>query len=206
MGSFEWMELQTLTSEITAARSRLSGARSSKNAGRIRGLEEEIAAAEARRTGLLAHITTNLAGTPRSASGPHPTDDDDAAPAPAEEAQRDAVEAELQSGPPANQNPGNDAASPAASPNPDSAEGGCIMWDRLTPGDIASATNALGARRAEVLARHAAELNGLDADQTQLESLERAIEAFVQKLNRMASEGGVATLEDDRDLRLRAHG
>ena len=55
MSSFEWMELQTLTSDITAARSRLAAARSRKDHRVIRVLEEEIAAAEARRARLLAH-------------------------------------------------------------------------------------------------------------------------------------------------------
>src|SRR5713101_4733730 len=61
MGSFEWMELQTLTSDINASRSRLAQARSSKDHRLIRVLEAEIAAAEARRDRLLAHITTHLA-------------------------------------------------------------------------------------------------------------------------------------------------
>ncbi|HEV8679403.1 MAG TPA: hypothetical protein VGQ90_08515, partial [Stellaceae bacterium] len=67
MSSFEWMELQTLTSDIATARSRLTAARSSRNVGRARGLEEEIIAAEARRTHLLASITINLAATPETA-------------------------------------------------------------------------------------------------------------------------------------------
>src|SRR5205807_9162225 len=61
MGSFEWMELQTLTSDINMSRSRLAQARSSKDHRLIRVLEGEIAAAEARRDRLLAHITTHLA-------------------------------------------------------------------------------------------------------------------------------------------------
>src|SRR5260370_37717959 len=61
MGSFEWMELQTLTSDINPSRSRLAQARSSKDHRLIRLLEAEIAAAEARRDRLLAHITTHLA-------------------------------------------------------------------------------------------------------------------------------------------------
>src|SRR5579872_6264705 len=63
MGSFEWMELQTLTSDINAARSRLTAARANKDNRLIRVLEVEITEAEARRDRLLASITTNLAAS-----------------------------------------------------------------------------------------------------------------------------------------------
>ncbi len=68
MSSFEWMELQTLTSEITAARSRLAAARASKDQARVRALEEEITAAETRRDKLLAHISTDLASDQQPAA------------------------------------------------------------------------------------------------------------------------------------------
>src|SRR6476659_404583 len=60
MGTYDWMELQTLTNDIAASRARLAAARSTKDIGKARGLEEEIARAEAQRDRLLAHITTNL--------------------------------------------------------------------------------------------------------------------------------------------------
>jgi hypothetical protein len=207
MGSFEWMELQTLTSEITTARSRLTAARSSKNVGRVRGLEEEIAAAEARRSGLLAHITTNLADTPLAISGPKTTGGADASPVPlpVEEAVRES-DAEQESGAPANRDLETGTASPAPPPQSGHVKGDLVVWDRLTPGDIARATNALGMRRAAALARHAKELKELNAEQTQIDSLEEAITAFVRKLNRLAPEGNVATLGEDRGLRLQAHG
>ena len=58
------------------------------------------------------------------------------------------------------------------------------VWDQLTPVDIERAKSELDARRDEMLARHAEELQSLDADQTQLEALEQAIGAFLQKFNR----------------------
>ena len=70
MGSYEWMELQTLTAEIDVSRSRLGAARSKRDHGRARALQEEIAAAEARRDRLLAYISTNLASVPESARPP----------------------------------------------------------------------------------------------------------------------------------------
>src|SRR6185503_18390299 len=60
MGTYDWMELQTLTNDIAAARARLAAARATKDIGKARGLEEEIARAESQRDRLLAHITTNL--------------------------------------------------------------------------------------------------------------------------------------------------
>src|SRR5262245_25743478 len=60
MSSFEWMELQTLISDIATARSRLADARQRKDHGRIRALEDEIAKAERMRLQLVAHITTNI--------------------------------------------------------------------------------------------------------------------------------------------------
>jgi hypothetical protein len=56
------------------------------------------------------------------------------------------------------------------------------VWDQLTPGDLERAKNELVTRRAETLARHAEELRGLEAEQNQLETLEQAIEMFLQKM------------------------
>ena len=42
MSSYEWMELQTLTSDIAASRSRLVAARSAKDNRLARVLEQEI--------------------------------------------------------------------------------------------------------------------------------------------------------------------
>lgn len=84
------------------------------------------------------------------------------------------------------------AAPPAAAPNAD-RKGGLTVWDQLTPGDLERAKSELGARRAEVLARHAEELRGLDAEQVQLETLEMAIDSFLQKMK--ALQGGNTVVE-----------
>ena len=68
MSSFEWMELQTLTADIETARSRLQDARKRRDQGRIRGLEDEITRAEARRLQLVAHISTSIATAPEEAA------------------------------------------------------------------------------------------------------------------------------------------
>lgn len=60
------------------------------------------------------------------------------------------------------------------------------VWEQLTPVDIERAKSELDARRDEMLARHAEELKALDGDQTQLDALEQAISAFVQKFTQAA--------------------
>src|ERR1700722_7801497 len=72
MSSFEWMELQTLASDITNSRSRLAIARTRGDQRAGRALEAEITTAEARRAKLLANITSSLsthsdAGAPQEA-------------------------------------------------------------------------------------------------------------------------------------------
>lgn len=79
------------------------------------------------------------------------------------------------------------ANSPASKSKADSVEGGKIVWDQLTPGDIERVKSELGARRAEMLARHAEELKGLEAEQSQIETLEQAIEMFLRKAKRPES-------------------
>jgi len=70
MSSFEWVELETLTSDIEAARSRLAEARKRNNQGAVGRLEVEITRAEKRRSDLLAHISTSVASAPEPAPPP----------------------------------------------------------------------------------------------------------------------------------------
>ena len=67
------------------------------------------------------------------------------------------------------------------------------MWDRLTPGDIERVKAEVGERRAEILARHAEELEGLDNDQVFVKTLEQAIKTFVQKFNRSSAADAIVT-------------
>jgi hypothetical protein len=69
-------------------------------------------------------------------------------------------------------------------PKADSVDRDTIVWDRLTPRDIETAQNELGARRAKIIARYMQELKEIDAEQTQLETLKQAIDVFLQKLKR----------------------
>ena len=198
MGSFEWMELQTLTSDINASRSRLAAARANKDNRLIRVLEAEITEAEARRDRLLANITTNLAGSGEPAQNPPAATEAEAAeptpaePAVAKQASEDEQPAAVTSEETSDEQVGSESAgepaereAPAlAQATADGAEGGGIVWDQLTPSDIERAQAALGTRREEMLARHAEELKALEVEQAELEGLERAINAFVQRLTK----------------------
>src|SRR4249920_2525291 len=61
MGSFEWMEVETLSSEITALEARLEAAKARHNYGLVKVIKEQIAAAHQRRARYLAHISTSVA-------------------------------------------------------------------------------------------------------------------------------------------------
>jgi hypothetical protein len=208
MGSFEWMELQTLTSDINASRSRLTAARANKDSRLIRILEAEITEAEARRDRLLTSITTNLTDPGEAAQSPPETQAPDAAvPASVNEepvatdggAAAAAVEAtaegpaEQVAGEPDERPAEEDREAPVVAAGGDSVEGGMIVWDQLTPGDIQRALAAIGDRRAEMLARHAEELKSLEVEQTELEGLEKAIDAFVRRLNKAEPAASEAT-------------
>jgi hypothetical protein len=208
MDSFEWMELQSLTSDIAAARSRLSAARSSKDQRLARVLAGEITAAEQRRSLLLAHLTTDVAGAAEGAPSPEEITGAASDPAlvPVEEILRNDADGEQQPPEPVHRIAGSGATSPAATPKPNSIEGDVIVWEQLTPGDIDRATKELGVRRAKMLARQAEELQGLDTDQAQLETLEQAIDAFMGKFNRSSAGSAVAALGEEREVRQQARG
>ena len=207
MSSFEWMELQTLTSDIANSRSRLADARSHRDHRLARVLETEIAAAEQRRAGLLAYITTHLASVP-----PADASEDGPSPDPVEASVSESAEEQDEpAAPDDSARPGNklhivvdDAPVPAPVPAAASAEGGSIVWEQLTSGDLELAKGELVRRRAEMLARHAEELKALDADQGQLDTLEQAIDAFMRKFKAPGS-ADVVALEAERELRMQSH-
>lgn len=55
------------------------------------------------------------------------------------------------------------------------------MWENITSGDIEQAKHSLNLRRAETLSRHAEELKVLDTEQSEVDNLTSAIEAFISK-------------------------
>jgi hypothetical protein len=225
MDALEWVELQTLAAEISHTRSRLVQARSRKDHRLARMLEEEILAAERRRDLLVAHITDQFADAQhggaqpaQSESAASPDEAEDAAPPPqAAEPERPSAAAAEPERPsaaaaepeqPSAAAPEPDAtgepAATASAPEADTLKGGVVVWDQLTPGDIERAKQELGVRRSEMLARHAEELKGLDATQAELDTLDRAIEAFARKFKLRDGEDGVVQLDGRRDTRLQA--
>src|SRR5215207_7701898 len=196
MSSFEWMELQTLTSDINAARTRLATARATKDNRVARMLEQEITAAEKRRDHLLANITTELAGV--SDGDPAGQDPDLGGELDAAEDSPVEGDAEQQSAEIVDAPVGRGAAAAAKA---DSVGGDIIVWNQLTPGDLARAKEELAERRAEILARHAEELKTFDADQNQLDGLEQAIAAFLDRFAQPAAGEAVVRLGEERESR-----
>ncbi len=201
MDSFEWMELQTLTGEITTARSRLAVASAERDYNLVRILEEEISAAEQRRAHFVAHLTTHLAGNPEGEPPSEAVGGSESGPLAAageEPLLLDRVHAVDE---PLDLVHRIGADGPAAAGVlPAQQDGGA--WDRLARRDLERARSEIGRRRVEMRARHAQELRELDADQTELETLERAIAAFAQKFNLSSGNGAVVKLDEEREVRL----
>jgi hypothetical protein len=61
------------------------------------------------------------------------------------------------------------------------------MWDSLTPADILQAKQELNQRHAATLSRHAEEIIGLDAEQAEIETVARVVEAFALKFKKSES-------------------
>ena len=171
MSKFEWMELETLSNEIAHTQVRLDAARATKNLGLAQLLESEIADAMKKRAQVLVDITKvlgrsagrkpKLVAAPVRQAEPEPKHQQ-----PAEEVQPETVNATTE---------------PAPSPNTE--KGVAQMWEKITAADIERVKRGLATRRAEILARHAEELKGLEADQNEIEVFEKAIAAFAQKFN-----------------------
>ena len=269
MGSFEWMEVETLSGEIAALETRLAAAKSRHNYGLAKVLGEEIAAAQQRRARYLLNITTSLAGSLDPAADPTTTEDEEPgqpdvlpredrekiaepgqqsaefaghsmAEAPEELAEPDQPSAELaddsaqdvpeeladpdqpsaQSADPSTQEGPEGPADPdqpgtqlvdhittsrVASPDADTIQGVAAVWDQLTPTDMERAKQQLDTRRAEMLARHAEEIKTLESDQSEIDTLAQAIDAFVRKFNSPSAAGSVVRLDEERDIRQQSH-
>jgi hypothetical protein len=78
MGSFDWIELDTLTREIEQSRSRLDAARATNNHGLVTLLQREIAEKSGRRSRVLLDITKALGISAKTKlhSGPVRADSD----------------------------------------------------------------------------------------------------------------------------------
>jgi hypothetical protein len=185
MSKFEWMELETLSSDIVHTQTRLDAARATKNLGLVQLLERELADALKRRAQVLADITKGLGYTgPKPKLVPKPGHQPTQLPIilqpPVEEAEPQTIAAGAEADPSANTNKGAD-----------------FMWDKLTAGDLERVKRGLATRRSEILARHAEELKALEADQNEIDVIEKAIAVFTQKF-KLASTAEVIPLEGER--------
>ena len=66
------------------------------------------------------------------------------------------------------------------------------MWEQLTRADIQRARARAAALRCEMLNRHAEELRALDADEAEIEALERFIIVFSERYLNAATDSGSA--------------
>jgi len=209
MGSFEWMEVETLSSEITALEARLEAAKSRHNYGLVKVVKEQIAAAHQRRARYLAHISnsvdesfdlspsveTSTEAKPRKGAIGEP----DQPRAKLAEPVTQEVQEELEP-----DQPSAELVEPIATSGVERApagtnDGAAELWDRLTPSHIEHAKHELGTRRAEMLARQAEELTALDLDQSEIDVLAQAIDAFVEKFNLPAAASSVMRLDEKRN-------
>jgi hypothetical protein len=172
MSNFDWMELETLSSEIAHSQSRFDAARATKNHGLVKLLQREIAERAERRARVLAGITKWL-GVARSARS-------DRNPVPVQKIETQAAECE-QRGEEAEARTATGLGSPERTPCPVTTEGVATVWDKLTRADVEHAKKGIASRRSEILARHAEELKAVDAEQSEIDVIERAIDAFASK-------------------------
>jgi hypothetical protein len=173
VSKFEWMELETISNEIAHAQSRLGAARATKNQGMVKLLEGEIDEAAQRRARILADITKALNVAPSGRRQPTHI--------PVEKVQPKRVEKKPQDG-----EKQVEVITPSSlpSPNPSLATdttGDAIVWDKLTQADLERIKRGLATRRSEILARHGEELKALEAEQSEIDAIEKAIAAFAHK-------------------------
>src|SRR5262249_24475149 len=192
MSKFEWMELETLSSEIAHAQSRLDAARATKNLGLVQLLEREIADTAKRRAQALADITKRLsagrfAGPKRSLE--RVPENQTERPARAQQSNEPLASLAVTAaaiGP-----------SEAASNADTTITGVASMWDKLTAADLERVKRGLAMRRSEMLARHAEELKALEAQQSEIDAFEQAIAIFAHKF-KLTTSGEVVPFDGER--------
>jgi hypothetical protein len=213
MALSDWTELENLSGELADSQSRLAAARSTQNHGLVKLLERQISEAEKWRDRLLSQITARLTTSPGPAAARR-----DPAPAqrepqklvdaevlivePAVEVEAPSIEASVA---PTIEITPTEIASPEPAPIAETLEGVAIVWDQLTRADVERVKRELGLRRAELLSRHADELRALDAQQTEIDTLEQTIDAFARKFN-IAGGEVVVPFEGDRNPRGQVRG
>ena len=187
MSKYDWMELETLSGQVSDAQKRLDAARTSGNHGLVRLIEQEIAETEARRAQVLADLTKGIGDARFGEQRPTDIAVEQSRTQPAEEKPRWTATAH--------------ATTPAElcslEPATDKPKGETSMWDKLTAADLERVKRMLFTRRSEMLARHAEELKTLEAEQTEIDKVEQAIAAFTQKF-KLTGRAEVVPLQGER--------
>ena len=194
MSSFEWIELESLSLEISNAEARLAEALAGNLVHVAKDVETQIANAKARRERLVEAISQNAASLAISegAAGQMVEIGEHGLPElPAD----DVIPAEVIS------NPVTQADPTPVAPVGQTNDGAARLWEQLGSRVLARATQDLQLRRSAMLARHAEELKVLEAEQDEIEALEQAIAAFARKSARQPEGGDIVQLDEERDLR-----
>ncbi len=71
------------------------------------------------------------------------------------------------------------------------------MWDKLSQADLEAAKEQLKSRREEMLRRHAEELDALEGDRAEIETLDQLIDAFAKKF-KIATQSSVEPSGDKK--------
>ena len=179
MSKFEWVQLETLSAEITHLQSRIAAARGTKNYGLVQLLETDLAAAMERRSRVLADISAGLSNA--SPVGTRPIG------APAQERQPEEAPGKQESAGSIETNVSHQLPAEHSSETP-SATGDLEVWDKLTAADLERVKSGVATRRAEMLARHAEELQALESEQAEIDAVEKAIAMFTQKFKITSAE------------------
>jgi hypothetical protein len=227
--SFEWLELETLSRDIAILEDRLRAARSTKNHGLMRLLEQQLDQATRRRPIILEAITRHAAESAASpaskpskqkkpvavlvedapaVAAPEPSAEDAAQPCEGGAAVAVQAIAEPEDEPETQAGEGDDASSvvvpfaASVEPFPVSTEGTSTVWNQLTPDHLENAKRELGRRREEILSRHAEELKALETERDELEALDLAIGVFTRKFSSVAASNQVVPIEEGQRMRM----
>jgi hypothetical protein len=188
MSKFEWVELETSSAEVAQLQSRIDAARVTKNYGLVQLLEREIGVATERRNRVLADITKGLSNAVPAEQRPIESPVQEVHFEPPEEKQEPAIHIET------------DVLDIVSSTNPrvrTDQKGDLRMWDKLTADDIKRVKRGFATRRAEMLARHAEELQGLETQEAEIDGVEKAIAVFTQKF-KLTSSADVVPFDAER--------
>jgi hypothetical protein len=161
--------------------------RANNNYGKIRLLEREMSEVSERRNRVLADITNEFSGVHPVGQPPGYILARDAHPDHEDEQQQSVSKSDPEDP--------RDLAS--AQPQVTSTMGHLSMWDKLRAADLERVKRGLSSRRSEILARHAEELRTLEAEQSEVDVIEKAIAAFAQKFQ-LTNTAEVIPLEGER--------